>query len=493
MDVPPTPPGPPDLSVVLPCHDEEDCVGPLVTELRTVLDGLPLRSEVLLVDDGSEDGTRAVIDALAARDPRIRVLAHAWRWGQSAALCTGFEVARGELVATMDADGQADPADLPRLLERLAERGADAVCGVRARRADPGVKRVASRIGNGVRRRLTGDVTLDAGCTYRVVRRDALRELPVFDGLHRWLPALLRLQGLRVVELPVAHRPRPAGVSKYGVRDRALRGLADCLVLLWWRRRVVPRRRAACDAAAVGNATRDVHDAPGRVSARTSWGLLLVVALLASGVVAARLLDPDAVSALHLWLADRGRWAPPLAALLTAAGVGLGAPRLAFAVAAGLLFPPWVGVLVAESGAVVGCLAAFVLARGLRGRLGTRPLGPRLAAARDLARRHPFLATLGLRVLPVGHCQATNVTLALADVHAPSFVAATAVGILPSTVAAVLSAQAAAQPSGATVAAAGAGLLACALLGTWLARRHPVGRALERLRGDPADAGADAR
>jgi hypothetical protein len=141
----------------------------------------------------------------------------------------------------MDADQQNDPADIPALME--ASKNADAVCGVRKQREDDWVKRISSKIANGFRNRVTKDVIADAGCTFRILRREALREIPVFNGMHRFLPTLLRLQGFTVAEIAVNHRPRTRGESKYGIGNRMFRGLVDCFAILWWRKRCFPAKR----------------------------------------------------------------------------------------------------------------------------------------------------------------------------------------------------------------------------------------------------------
>ncbi len=231
----------PTLSVVLPCFDEAGALDTLCCELLTVLEARESAFEVILVDDASTDGTADVIRDWCERDVRFVGLFHAGRFGQSAALHTGLRGARGDVLVTMDADGQADPADIPRLLAGL--EGADVACGIRRRRADTALKRAASRVGNGFRRAVTGDATTDAGCTFRAMSRRAVAELPTFDGSHRFLPALLRMQGRRIVEVDVSHRPRRTGRSKYGIRDRLWRGILDCLAMLWWRRRALPSER----------------------------------------------------------------------------------------------------------------------------------------------------------------------------------------------------------------------------------------------------------
>jgi glycosyltransferase involved in cell wall biosynthesis len=248
--------GGPELSVVLPCFEEEDSVPPLVEELRATLGRLGRPFEIVCVDDASGDGTLAALRRLAATAPELRIVRHALRCGQSAALASGFAAARGTILLTLDADGQNDPADLPALLDALAA-GADAACGVRVDRHDGWVRRVSSRIGNGFRDVVTGVKVRDAGCAIRAIRRECLAELPVFNGLHRFLPTLLRLQGFRVVELPVHHRPRRAGTSKYGVGNRIFRGITDCLVMRWFARRLPPARRLAAEDA--GAAPRPVR------------------------------------------------------------------------------------------------------------------------------------------------------------------------------------------------------------------------------------------
>jgi dolichol-phosphate mannosyltransferase len=227
----------PYLSVVVPFYQERDNIEPLHAELVTALKDVAGGLELLYVDDGSTDGTGEALAAVAARDPRVRVLTLARNTGQSAALGAGFEAARGEIVATLDADLQNDPADLPRLLAALD--GADVVNGVRAKRRDTWVRRLSSRIGNGFRNWLTHETVTDVGCSLRVMRRSYLARVKVFRGMHRFLPTLLRMEGARVVELPVNHRPRHAGVSKYGIGNRLFVGIADVLAVRWMQKRGV--------------------------------------------------------------------------------------------------------------------------------------------------------------------------------------------------------------------------------------------------------------
>jgi len=225
----------PAISVVVPVCDERDNLRPLLDELVPVLDRLGEPFEVILVDDGSADGSAQLLDELAAGSGRLRVLHLERHFGKSAALDAGFGAAAGEIVVTLDADLQQDPEDIPTLLGQLGP--ADAVVGVRARRRDPVWRRLSSRIANRVRNRLTREHVADAACPLNAIRRDAIRRVEMWDGAHRFLATLLRLAGCRVVEWPVRHRPRRAGRSKYGTWDRALRGLRDSLGVRWMRDR----------------------------------------------------------------------------------------------------------------------------------------------------------------------------------------------------------------------------------------------------------------
>jgi len=210
------------LSVVVPAYDEAPNLPRLAGAVRAALDPLGIAWELVVVDDGSDDDTPAVLARLAAEDERVRPLRLARRSGQTAALVAGFRAARHPLIATLDADLQCAPADLPALLTELD--GADLACGIRARRHDPPSRRVASALANLARRAFLAGGVRDLACPLRVFRADALARVeavtPLFDGAHRWLPALFALAGLRVVQRPVAHHPRTAGTSKYDTRGR---------------------------------------------------------------------------------------------------------------------------------------------------------------------------------------------------------------------------------------------------------------------------------
>jgi len=234
-------PPPLQLSVIIPAYNEEENLPVLLAELREALAPLGLSYEVLVVDDGSSDGTLEVMRDLAATDRRLRLLRLARNSGQSAALEAGFRHARAPVLATLDADLQNDPADLPGLLEKL-EEGWDVVSGVRTDRHDSWLRRISSRIANGVRNRLTGESITDVGCTLRVYRREHTDRIFMFTGMHRFLPTLLKLAGARVTEMPVSHRPRLHGEPKYNIRNRIWKALADLFAVRWMQSRWIDRR-----------------------------------------------------------------------------------------------------------------------------------------------------------------------------------------------------------------------------------------------------------
>ncbi len=229
----------PELSVVIPVHDEEESLLPLWDELRAVLDRLGLSAEVIFVDDGSRDRSAEIVRALRERDRRVRLIRLKRQAGETAATDAGLRAAGGRWIVTMDADLQNDPADIPALLAPLDRW--DAVSGWRVnRRAGDGWRRrVSSRIANAVRNAVTADTLHDSGCTFRAFRRECVRELTLYRGLHRFIPTLLRMRGFRVLEVPVRHRPRRFGRSKYGLWNRAPVALADLLAVRWMQSRAL--------------------------------------------------------------------------------------------------------------------------------------------------------------------------------------------------------------------------------------------------------------
>ncbi len=239
---PPRPDVPPDISVIVPVRNEAGNIRPLIEEIHAAMAGR-WRFEVVYVDDGSTDQTgRELRDALAAF-PALRVIRHAEGCGQSAALRSGVLAARGRLVVTLDGDGQNDPADIGNVLEPLAvptaPRDLAMVAGQRRHRRDSQVKRLSSRVANGVRARLLGDRTPDTGCGLKAFRRDVFLLLPYFDHQHRFLPALIRREGYTARLVGVGHRPRRSGTSKYGIWNRLWVGIVDLLGVYW----LMQRRR----------------------------------------------------------------------------------------------------------------------------------------------------------------------------------------------------------------------------------------------------------
>jgi len=232
----------PQYSVLVPVYNEKDNLRPLIEEISAVMDGFGRPYEIIYVDDFSRDGSLEELRRLQTEFKTLQVIAHSRNCGQSAAVASGFAAARGDVLITLDADRQNDPADIPALLAQLTD-GTDMVCGVRTKRRDSLIRRISSRVANAFRNVVTGDRVSDTGCGLRVVRRAALAEIPVFNGMHRFLPTLMRFQGFTVREVPVNHRPRTAGVSKYGVGNRAWRGLVDCFAIRWYKSRRIPARR----------------------------------------------------------------------------------------------------------------------------------------------------------------------------------------------------------------------------------------------------------
>jgi dolichol-phosphate mannosyltransferase len=234
----------PDVSIVVPVRNEADNVGPLIAEIFRALDGR-FACEVIFVNDGSTDATDERLRAEMAQRKNLRQLKHATSCGQSAAVRSGVRAARGKLVATLDGDGQNDPAFLPALITALGDTDSSRiglVAGQRVGRKDTGFKKLQSRIANAVRDAVLRDGTRDTGCGLKAFRRDAFLALPYFDGLHRFLPALMRREGFDIAYVDVVDRPRRAGVSNYGLFDRLWVGIMD-LCGVWWlirRKRAVP-------------------------------------------------------------------------------------------------------------------------------------------------------------------------------------------------------------------------------------------------------------
>jgi dolichol-phosphate mannosyltransferase len=232
----------PDLSVVVPVRDEADNILPLIQEIEAALRPLDRPFEIVYVDDGSRDETPARLSEARGLTPRLRVVTHREACGQSAAVRSGVLAARSALIATLDGDGQNDPADLPALFHLIAAKDVPPalamIAGQRTHRQDTLVRRLSSRVANRVRARLLGDDTPDTGCGLKLFRREAFLRLPYFDHMHRFLPALMKREGYLVRLEPVRHRARLRGRSKYGVWNRLWVGLVDLMGVLWLLRRM---------------------------------------------------------------------------------------------------------------------------------------------------------------------------------------------------------------------------------------------------------------
>ena len=225
----------PTVSVVIPLFNEQDNMEMLQCELHAALKGL--NYEIVFVDDGSKDET---VQRVETR-PEVRLLVFEKNAGQSAAMYAGIHAARGEVIALLDGDLQNDPADIKMLLTEI-EKGADLVCGYRAKRKDTVVKQITSRVANFVRSRFTKDGVRDTGCTLKAMRRECRDALVLFYGMHRFIPALVKGAGYKIVEVAVNHRPRTAGVSKYGLGNRAIKATVDMFGVRWLLSRQVKYR-----------------------------------------------------------------------------------------------------------------------------------------------------------------------------------------------------------------------------------------------------------
>jgi dolichol-phosphate mannosyltransferase len=230
----------PDVSIIIPVKDEEENVDILANEINAAMNNADLSWECVWIDDGSTDTTAEKLKNLCSKDPRHRFILLARNFGQSAALSVGFQNALGNIIASLDGDGQNDPADIPRLIEILQKQDADMVNGFRQKRHDSFVRKMSSRIANSFRDWVTGDKVTDVGCSVRVFRSKCVKRIPLFKGMHRFFPTLVKVQGFtRIIESPVYHRPRIRGKTKYGIQNRLWVGLADLAAVKWMQSRLV--------------------------------------------------------------------------------------------------------------------------------------------------------------------------------------------------------------------------------------------------------------
>lgn len=239
----------PEFSIVIPVKDEAESIGPLIDEIAVCLENVA-RFEVVCVDDGSRDDTPAVLRQTQARHPWLRIVRHENTCGQSTAILSGVQRAEADWIVTLDGDGQNPPGEIVKLVNAWTRAG-DArvwmVAGQREKRHDNWLRRVSSRVANTVRAGLLRDGVLDTGCSLKLFRRDIFLALPYFDHMHRFLPALVQRQGGHVIVVPVAHRPRARGVSKYGFHNRLWPGLVDLAGMMWLQRRTRLPRIAEAD------------------------------------------------------------------------------------------------------------------------------------------------------------------------------------------------------------------------------------------------------
>ncbi|HUL49305.1 MAG TPA: glycosyltransferase [Gemmatimonadales bacterium] len=227
----------PELSVVIPVYNERESLPFLIAEISRALERR--RFEIVAVDDGSTDGSLETLKSLKGACRELRVIPLRAHAGQTAAFAAGFAAAAGSVIVTLDADLQNDPSDIPVVVAALESSGASVVAGYRTNRHDSRWKLVQSRIANAVRNRLNGESIRDTGCSLKAFRAEAVRNLPWFDGMHRFLPTLVKLRGGTVTEVPVRHRPRRYGATKYGMWNRVLRSFIDALAVRWMQRRAL--------------------------------------------------------------------------------------------------------------------------------------------------------------------------------------------------------------------------------------------------------------
>lgn len=222
-------------SVVIPLKNEEDNITDLIEELEPVMLRLKKPWELICIDDGSTDNTLKILTGLLSQKPYLRLLAFNKNYGQSSAFDAGFKAAKGEYVITLDGDRQNDPADIPKLLDAI--HYCDLACGARVNRKDPWSKKITSLMANFVRRNICDDDVSDTGCSLKAYRSSALRQIKMYNGMHRFLPALFKIEGLRIVEVPVNHRERTKGQTKYNFFNRSFNTIADLVAVRWMKKR----------------------------------------------------------------------------------------------------------------------------------------------------------------------------------------------------------------------------------------------------------------
>ena len=227
----------PYLSIIIPVYNERNNLIPLEDKLDRELKKLNLSYEIILIDDGSNDGSLHLIKCMQEHNPLIRFIQFGHNHGQSAAFAAGFKAARGDIFVTLDADLQNNPADIPLLLEKIKDY--DVVCGWRHKRNDPWIKRVSSKIGNAVRNKLSEEEIADTGCSLKAFRRECFDNVKLFKGMHRFFPTLMKMEGFRVTQVKVSHHPRLHGESKYNIRNRLVSSFQDLMAIRWMKKRQI--------------------------------------------------------------------------------------------------------------------------------------------------------------------------------------------------------------------------------------------------------------
>ncbi|MDP8233391.1 MAG: glycosyltransferase family 2 protein [Candidatus Saelkia tenebricola] len=226
------------VSVVIPLYNEQENINLLYSELKEVLDGIDAEYEILFINDGSEDESLALLRSINSNDSQVKLISFQKNYGQSAALKAGFERSLGEVIVTMDADLQNDPHDIPKLMSCI-NQGYDLVSGWRKKRVDSLKKRISSKIANRVRNSIIRDNINDTGCMLKAYRKDAIKGLEIYSGMHRFLPVLLKMRGAKVVEIEVNHRARRFGKTKYGIKNRLWKSLIDTFIVLWMKKNYI--------------------------------------------------------------------------------------------------------------------------------------------------------------------------------------------------------------------------------------------------------------
>ena len=226
-----------DLSIVIPVYNERDNLVPLEEKLEEELSKLELSYEIILIDDGSVDGSPHIIKSIQKQNPHLKLIRFGNNHGQSAAFAAGFKAAKGKFFITLDADMQNNPADIPVLLEKIKDF--DVVCGWRFKRNDPWIKRISSKVGNTVRNYLSQEEIAETGCSLKAFRRECFDNIKLFKGMHRFFPTLMKMEGFRVTQVKVSHHARLHGESKYNIRNRLFSSLHDLMAIRWMKKRQI--------------------------------------------------------------------------------------------------------------------------------------------------------------------------------------------------------------------------------------------------------------